>query len=152
MNYVDCRNSIIVCSKNYKNQDENPIDDRLWPSEILWQSWAMEAQTQECSQSGLKAIVRFYVVNESTKTIIWKAMQSSTSTKEGPHFYREYTDLDDGYFAILGSPNGASTMRMLNDHKAAIGHRTVERVIVLGDENISIEEPQSRSFLLLLTS
>ena len=62
-------------------------------------------------------------------------------------------DLDDGYyFAILGSPNGASSMRMLNDHKAAIGSRSVERVVVLGDQNISLEEPQSRSFLLLLAS
>ena len=112
----------------------------------------MEAQAQECSQSGLKAIVRFYVVNETTKAIMWKAMQSSTSTKEGPNFYREYTEIDDGHYTILGSPNGASTMRMLNDHKAAIGNRTVERVIVLGDKTVSLEEPQSRSFLLILTS
>ena len=112
----------------------------------------MEARAQECSQSGLKAIVRFHVVNDMTKVIIWKAMQSSTSTKEGLNFYREYTEIDDGYYAILGSPNGASTMRILNDHTAAIDNRTVERVIVLADKTVSPEEPQSRSFLLILTS
>ena len=51
---------------------------------------------------------------------IWHAAKFSTSTREGPHHYREYTELDQGYHAILGSVNGASTMRMLLDHKAQL--------------------------------
>ena len=151
-NYFDAENGIIICNENYKARDKNPPGNRLWPSEILWQSWTMEAKTMQCSPSDLKAIVRLQIVNETTKHIIWHALQSSTSSKEGPDFLREYTNIDDGYHAILGSPNGASVMRMLKDHTAAIGHRTIERVIVLGDDQTTLEAPQSRTLALVLTS
>ena len=79
-------------------------------------------------------------------------MLTSTASREGPHFYREYTECDAGYYAILGSPNGASSMRMLHDHKAAIGYPTIERIIVLGDHKVTLKTPESRSFVILLSS
>jgi hypothetical protein len=144
--------TIIVCSENYKHRDENAPGERLWPSEILWQSWIMAVNAQRSRPSNLQAIVRFRVVNESTMSVIWHAARLSTCIREGLHDYREYTKWDQGYHAILGSVNGASTMRMLLDHKAQIGYRTVERVVVLGDNQLTLEEPEHRSFLLLLSS
>jgi hypothetical protein len=32
--------------------------------------------------------------------------------------------MDDGYYAILGSSNGSSALRMLIDHRPAIGWET----------------------------
>lgn len=85
-NYIDGDNGIIVCSENYKDRDSNPDGHRLWPSEILWQIWAMESQTQRFSQSALNAILRLCVVNHATKKIIWQAMQSSTASREESHY------------------------------------------------------------------
>jgi hypothetical protein len=59
-------------------------------------------------------------------------------------------EFDQGYHAILGTPNGASTMRMLADHRQALGYRIVERVVVLGKEEMTMEKPESRSFLIIL--
>ncbi|KAF2187980.1 hypothetical protein K469DRAFT_475647, partial [Zopfia rhizophila CBS 207.26] len=72
-NHLNGKSDIIVCSKNYKGRDENPPGQRLWPSEILWQSWMMAAEAQRSRLSDLQAIIRFRVVNESTKSVIWHA-------------------------------------------------------------------------------
>lgn len=40
--------------------------------------------------------------------------------------------MDEGFYAILGSPNGGVVMNMLNDHKHHVGLRYVEKVVVLG--------------------
>jgi hypothetical protein len=37
-NHFDGRSGVVVCSENYKDRDENGPSQRLWPSEILWQS------------------------------------------------------------------------------------------------------------------
>ena len=62
--------------------------------------------------------------------------------------YKVYTELDDRYYAILGSQNGASTMRILLDHKAQIGFRTVEKIILFECRNVGDEknEDLARNF------
>lgn len=150
-NQFDGRSGLIVCSENFKDRDENTPGQKLWPSEILWQSWMMVVRAQRSRPSNLQAIVRFCVVNESTKSVIWHAARHSTCTREGPGHCVEYTKWDQGYHAILGSVNGASSMRMLLDHKALMGYRTVERVVVLGDRTLTLEEPKAQSFILLLS-
>lgn len=42
-----------------------------------------------------------------------------TCMEEGLHYYRECMEWAGAYHAILGSTNGASTMRILIDHKEA---------------------------------
>jgi hypothetical protein len=150
-NHLDGKSGVIVCSENYKDRDDNAPGQKLWPSEILWQSWMMAVEAQRSRPSDLQVIVRFRVVNESTMSMIWHAARLSTCIREGLHHYREYTKWDQGYHAILGSVNGASAVRMLLDHKALMGYRTVERVVVLGDKKLTLEEPERRSFMLLLS-
>ncbi|PSS25248.1 hypothetical protein M430DRAFT_15974 [Amorphotheca resinae ATCC 22711] len=150
-NHFDGRSGVVVCSENYKDRDENGLGQRLWPSEILWQSWLVAVKNRESKPSDLHAVVRFRVVNNATKRLIWESARRSTCTIEGENGLREYTNWDQGYHAILGSPNGGSTMRMLLDHKREIGYRTVERVVVLDEGNLALDKPQTRSFLILLS-
>jgi hypothetical protein len=112
----------------------------------------MAAQAQRSTPSNLQAIVWFVVVNESTKSVIWNAAKRLTCTREDLYDHREYTKWDHGYHAILGTMNGASTMRMLLDRKAQTGYRTVERVVVLGDKQLKLDKPENSSFVLLLSS
>ncbi|KAL8856142.1 MAG: hypothetical protein Q9178_007267 [Gyalolechia marmorata] len=150
-NWMDGRNGVLVCNENFKDRDKNPNGQKLYPSEILWQSWAMAAIDQGSLASDLRAIVRLRIINKEAKRIIWYAGQTSSSTRKGPKNYREYTELDHGFHAILGTANGASTLRMLLDHKQDAGWRTVEKVIVLESEKAELTEKDSRSILILLT-
>lgn len=73
------------------------------------------------------------VDNVETRGLIMKAQCApSTYTQGDESGYRVYTDKDDGFFAILGSPNGGVVMHMLEDHKQHVGLRYVEKVVVLG--------------------
>lgn len=76
--------------------------------------------------------------------MVWHAVRLSTCTGEGLHHYREYMKWDKGYHAMLGSVNGASTMRMLLDHKANMGYSTVEKVVVLEDKKLTLKKPEHR--------
>ncbi|KAH9875805.1 hypothetical protein IAQ61_003269, partial [Plenodomus lingam] len=51
----------------------------------------------------------------------------------------EYTRHDNGFYAILGTPNRASTMRMLRDHQTELGHRIVEKIVVFSNKNLTMK-------------
>ena len=134
INRFNVRNGVILCIENNKILDENPASTRLWPSEILWQYWRQAAtEAGGIKTNRLRFIVRHCVVNESARIAIWQAARLSTvSHDEFPDLgHKVYEPPDDGFYAILGSVNGASMMRMLLDHKSQIGYRTIERVVVL---------------------
>lgn len=40
-------------------------------------------------------------------------------------------------------------MRILLDHKAATGYRTVDRVVILGDNHVTLKKLQARSIVVL---
>ena len=133
--------------------DKDP-NRSLWPSEIFWQCYEFACKTkEEHSTSNLKLVIRNCVVNESSRIAIWQAARMSTTAAEGPNGYRIYTNIDDGFFAILGSPNGASTLRMLIDHKEQIKYRTAKRIVVFGCRDIEDVEDdmKSRTYMLALS-
>jgi hypothetical protein len=104
---------------------------------------------------------RTAVINLSARRTIWYAARRSTSLVEDPSTgYAVYTKEDDGFYAILGSTNGASSMRLLIDHKAELGNRTVERIVVVGGLpgtrngvalDLRDDFTRSRSFFLVLS-
>lgn len=150
-NWMDSKEGVMVCNENFNEYDENAPADKIYHSDVLWQSWAMVANAAGSDSSALQAIVRYTVVNEPTKEVIWEAARVSSCTKKGPNYHSEYTDKDKGYYAFLGSVNGGSSMRMLLDHKAETGYRTVDRVVVLGDDQLTLKEPRARTVVLLLS-
>ena len=120
---------------------------------IILQSGMIRVQQDKVHSSNLRLIARHCVVNASTRTAIWQAARLSTCASEGSKGRKVYTSLDDGFYAILGSANGASTMRMLLDHKSKIGYRTIERIEVLGCERPEQvhEFYHARTVLILLS-
>ncbi|KAL8720684.1 MAG: hypothetical protein Q9181_007865 [Wetmoreana brouardii] len=77
-NWADGRNGVLICSENYKKRDTNPPEKQLFPSEVLWQSWAMAASKQGAQASNIRAIVRYCVKNEESRRILWHAARTST--------------------------------------------------------------------------
>jgi hypothetical protein len=65
--------------------------------------------------------------------------------------YTEYTPLDEGFYAILWSENGANSMRLLIDHKYELGSRTIEKIIVLGGPDLKDDFERSRTIFPVLS-
>lgn len=85
--------------------------------------------------------------------VIWHSARWSGCSKSDSKGYREYTKYHSGFFALLGSVNGASTMRMLLDHEEEIGFRIVDKVVVFAENEVEqIEEfGKLRSFMIVLS-
>ena len=151
--HVSARTGLLLVNQAYKNKDMNSPQRRLKPSEITWQSFLLGAQRGSVRPSRLRCMVLYHILNYNTKNVIYETICRSTSTLEKSSGYREYTDLDDGVYALLGSVLGKSIMHMLLDHKAEIGYRSVDRVVLLSKNGLG-PVPQwelARSFLIVLS-
>ena len=115
-NWFDPNNGVVIANLNDKSNDVNAEEDKMSPSEILWQSWCRVANRNSVPVSNLRAIVRYFIANEASQRVIKDVLNHSFSSRDVED-HLGYTELDDGFFAILGSVNGASSMRMLLDHR-----------------------------------
>ena len=70
MNYFDGRNGVIAVAANFKDWDTTAVDQRLWPSEVMWYSWVRVARQQGADVSGFRAFARYFVINKSTQRVI----------------------------------------------------------------------------------
>ena len=153
INYMDGRNGVVLTTEMFKIKDQNSPDKQLWASEVIWQSWLHLAKIEGRAASCLRTVGQCFVTNEETKQIIRESLKHSAATREGPvRGHVEYSPLDNGFYALLGSPNGKAMMRMLSDHKSHIGYKTVERIVLVGDDKLVLSEPETRTFLLLLSN
>lgn len=76
----------------------------------------------------MRIVFQYTVINQGTLSLIEKAEACSSSPSRDNDIF---TDIDEGFYAILGSPNGGLAMHMLIDHKHDIGLRYVEKVRLL---------------------
>ena len=145
-------NGVVIANLNNKDRDKAAPEDKTFPSEILWRSWVKVAKKNSVPLSKLRVFVRYFIINKASKAVIKDTWAYSDFTRD-EKFHRELTDTDPGFFAVLGSINGYSTMRMLRDHRQAVGFRTVERVLLLKTEDREIpEDDQAPTFMMLLSS
>ena len=152
INYLDGHNGVVLTAEMFKAKDQNSPDKQLWASEIIWQSWLYYAKSEERAASRLRTVGQYFVTNEDTSQIIWESLQFSAATRQGPTpGHVEYTSLDNGFYALLGSPNGKVMMQMLLDHKSHIGYKTVERIVLVGGDSLVLSKPETRTFLLVLS-
>lgn len=70
MNYFDGRNGVIAAAANFKDWDTTAVDQRPWPSEVMWYRWVRVARQQDADVSGLRAFIRYFVTNKSTQRVI----------------------------------------------------------------------------------
>ena len=151
INYMDGHNGVVLTKEMFKINDQNSPDKKLWASEVIWQSWLYIAKIEGRAASCLRVVGQDFVTNEETKQIIWESLNHSAATREGPvRGHVECSPLDNGFYALLGSPNGKTMMRMLSDHKSHIGYKTVERIVLVGDDELGLSEPEARTFLVVL--
>ena len=151
--HVSARTGLLLVNQAFKEKDLNPPERRLRPTEIAWQSFVHGAERDGVRPSRLRCMVLYHIVNDDTKRLICETIRRSTSTVEKDFGYKESTDLDEGFYALLGSVLGKSMMHMLLDHKAEMGYRCVDRVVLLGKQGLDPAEPWqlSRSLVIVLS-
>ena len=144
-------NGLLVCWDNFKKKDTNapPVP---WPSDMLWEQW-LRGNRRDPHQrvSDLQYVFRSCIIEEATAKLIWlSASHGCYKTNcRGPNNQVEYTEQDSGFFAIIGSVNGGSLMKMLTQHKDELNYRKVVRVVVLGKPGLTMTEPENRSVLFV---
>ena len=147
--YVSGDTGLLVVNEIYKNRDKNRPGQRFNPSEMAWQSFLLGVEQDGVQPSRLRCIVISHIVNDNTKNVILETTRVSTSTRLRDHDHKEFTEVDDGFYALLGSVLGKLAVHMLLDHKAETGYRSVDRVILVGKKDLDPEK--ARSFLIFLS-
>lgn len=149
LHYVSGDGGPLIVNEIHKDRDENRPGQRFNPSEIAWQSFLLGVEQDGVQASRLRCIIMSHIVNDNTKNVIFETVRVSNSTLSGNHGHKEYIEVDDGFYALLGSVLGKLAMHMLLDHKAEVGYRLVDRVILVGQKHP--DPGKARSFLIQLS-
>jgi len=135
---------------------------KLWPSDIFFQCWLDAAARANKCPSTLRIVAIDTILNEETKAAIWWAQKTSNCSadrlsKDDDVFplpdrgYRVYTNIDAGFYAILGSPLGSIIGRCLEE-RFHILRLIIEKIVVLGlPDDAELEDfEQSRKLYFVL--
>ena len=141
--YVSGDGGLLVVNEIHKDRDKNRLGRRFNASEMAWQAFLLGAEQDGVQPSRLRSIIISHVVNDNTKNVILETTRVSTSTLSKDYDHKEFTEVDGGFYALLGSVLGKSVMHMLLDHKAETGYRTVDRVILVGQEYLDPKKARS---------
>lgn len=138
--------------ENSKKNDENTPENRLFPSEVGWQTFLMAVHEEgpKVHSTNIRVILNYFIVNDEASQVLYWANRASAAACDGEDGHREYCEDDDGFYAILCCALGACNMRMLIDHKSRTGWRIVDRVIVLKDK-LGTRYQRRRSFMIVLS-
>ena len=147
--FVSGSAGLLVINEIHKDRDKNRPGQIFKPSELAWQSFLLGAEQDGVLPTSLRNIVVSHVVNENTRHVILETTRNSTSLLSKDHGHQEFTQVDDGFHALLGSILGKSVLHMLLDHKAEIGYRCVDRIILVGKKDL--QPGQARSFIIVLS-
>ena len=147
--FVSAAVGLLVINEINKNRDENRPGQRFNPSELAWQSYVLGAEEDSVLPSRLRCIIISHVINVNTRDIIVETSRVATSLPAENHGHQEFTKEDPGFHALLGSILGKSVLHMLLDHKAEIGYRCVDRVVLVGKKDL--QPGQARSFIIVLS-
>ena len=116
---------------------------------MAWQSFLLRVEQDSVQPSTLRYIVMSHIFNDNTKNVISETTRVSTSTLSKDHGHKDFTKVDDGFYALLGSVLGKLAMHMLLDHKAEMKYRSVDRVVLVGKKNL--HPSNARLFVILLS-
>ncbi|KAK5126611.1 hypothetical protein LTR85_009545 [Meristemomyces frigidus] len=121
---------------------------RQW-SDVVFLSWAHITTAEQ--QANLRYVFRRVIRNEDTINVIntiarkkglkscFKVKQCEWQVPVWPGIVVEQGD--DGFTALLGSPNGRGVAWLLVQHKAAMGKRTVKSIRMWNDLPIGNYQP-----------
>jgi hypothetical protein len=114
-----------------------PVSRMKQWSQAAFAQWLIQASGRNVPINSLKFVIRSWVTNGETQDQVFQALRSVGAT-EVPNFAnrkvfsRTATDAAeaDGFYAILGTPNGAGSGFLLATHKTELGVKRFKSVTV----------------------
>ncbi|KAL8959198.1 MAG: hypothetical protein Q9183_005679 [Haloplaca sp. 2 TL-2023] len=128
-NNISPVDNAIIAFSNDRGGDEEEGEDRSpdnW-SDMVWWLWLRACSTGEGDTAALSQIFRYNVDNDATKDIL----QEVLGDKEDEVVTLEPDDEeseDNGFWALLGSPNGTGMIHMVGDHKKALNGKGIKNI------------------------
>ncbi|OKL57544.1 hypothetical protein UA08_07030 [Talaromyces atroroseus] len=105
-------------------------------SEALFWEYIQVAATHNIPVTGIKGLVMHQITNDDTKGII-EAIYKRENKDQTKHDLIVQFGTDE-FYAMLGTPNGASATYMLGDHPKAIGKTTIGSIMLIGGATNSL--------------
>ncbi|KAL8997951.1 MAG: hypothetical protein Q9169_002873 [Polycauliona sp. 2 TL-2023] len=127
-NNISPVDNVIIAFSNDRGGDEEEGEDPSpdnW-SDMLWWLW-LRATSESGDKSALSQIFRYNVDNESSKEILEEIL----GDKEDEVVTLEADDAqsqENGFWALLGCPNGTGMIHMVGDHKKALGEKGIKSI------------------------
>ncbi|KAL8769520.1 MAG: hypothetical protein Q9209_004581 [Squamulea sp. 1 TL-2023] len=132
-NNISPVDNVITAFSNDRGGDaeegEDPSPD-AW-SDMLWWLW-LRATAEEGDKSALSQIFRYSVDNEASKEILEEvlgAKQDEVVTLEPD----EAQSHDNGFWALLGCPNGTGMIHIVGDLKKALNRKGIKSISCVYD-------------------
>ncbi|KAH7419225.1 hypothetical protein BKA64DRAFT_699260 [Cadophora sp. MPI-SDFR-AT-0126] len=114
-----------------------PISRIVQWSQAAFGAWEYQAGSRDVEISSLRYVIRSWVTNTETQNQVVEALRGIGRTSipgvaNREVFSRTSTDQAevDGFYAILGTPNGASTGFLVATHKEKLGIKRVASITV----------------------
>ncbi|KAL8712969.1 MAG: hypothetical protein Q9220_002829 [cf. Caloplaca sp. 1 TL-2023] len=134
-NNISPVDNVIVAFSNDRGGDadegEDPSPDN-W-SDMLWWLWLRATADGAGDKAALSQIFRYNVDNEASKEILEEVLGDKVDevvTLEPD----EAQDADgNGFWALLGCPNGTGMIHLVGDHKMALGGKGVKSISCVYD-------------------
>ncbi len=119
---------VIIAFSNDRGGDEEEGEDRSpdnW-SDMLWWLW-LRAVGESGDKAALSQIFRYNVDNDVSKEILEEILgdkQDEVVTLEAD----DAQSPDNGFWALLGCPNGTGMIHLVGDHKKALGEKGIRSI------------------------
>lgn len=127
-NNISPVDNAIIAFSNDRGGDEEGDEDKSpdnW-SDMVWWLW-LRATTQGGEASGLQQIFRYNVDNPDSRDIL----EEVVGTKQDEIVTLEPDDArsqDNGFWALLGCPNGTGMIHLVGDHKKALNGKGIKSI------------------------
>ncbi|KAL8817406.1 MAG: hypothetical protein Q9223_003757 [Gallowayella weberi] len=127
-NNVSPVDNVIIAFSNDRGGDGEEGEDRSpdnW-SDMLWWLW-LRATAEGGDKSALGQIFRYNVDNDASKEILEEILgdkQDEVVTLEPDDAQSQ----DNGFWALLGCPNGTGMIHLVGDHKKALNGKGIKSI------------------------
>lgn len=127
-NNISPVDNAIIAFSNDRGGDEEEGEDRSpdnW-SDMVWWLW-LRATASGGDKSSLSQIFRYNVDNEASKEILEEILgdkQDEVVTLQPD----EAQSQDNGFWALLGCPNGTGMIHLVGDHKKALNGKGIKSI------------------------
>ncbi|KAJ5908840.1 hypothetical protein N7495_001522 [Penicillium taxi] len=138
--FYDAADGVILADNNRSPEQvksDCPVEHmtklRKW-SDVVFLQWQRLCQQRKASVKNLKYIVRSFITNTTTKTIMRQVLGEAQDFNDWKKYKKGISfDRSNQYFnGLLGTPNVASSAWLLINHKPQLGKKRISEITIRG--------------------